>query len=166
MFGSDKKQGFLTGTPGGAVTRTPKKTGPALTSTGSGPVTSLPNPVVGSNPAPKGVAEARGKPVRTPPVAPKGVAAARGVPVRTPQATPAPVAPPAPPAATQVATRNIPTTAGQTQTGQKAKSNYNTVRHGQGVVQNGLNGLRAQSPGRGLWSAITSQMTPGRWFSK
>lgn len=145
MFGSDKKKGFLTGTPGGAVTRTPKKTGPALTSTGHGPVNSMPNPVVsGGTSTP--VATSRPA-VRPTPTTPKPVDA-----IKT--------------AATQVATRNIPTTAGQTQTGQKAKSNYNTVRHGQGVVQNSLNGLRAQSPGRGLWSAITSQMTPGRWFSK
>lgn len=121
MFGSDKRQGFLTGTPGGAVTRTPK---PKAQPTASGPVTSLPNPVVG--------------PVRPAP---------RAAPVEAVKS-----------AATQVPSkpRSIPGAGQASMSG--SKSNYGTVRHGQGV-------MRAQSPGKGLWSAITSQMAPGRWFS-
>lgn len=139
MFGSDKRTGFLTGTPGGAVTRTPKKTGPALTSTGSGPVTSLPNPVVPSNPAPKGVAEARGTPVRTPPVTPTAPA----------------------PAATRVPTRQIPSKSLSNRTGEasfpapKANPGIRVDRFG-----------KVMSPGRGLWSHLTSQMTPGKWFNR
>lgn len=96
MFGSDKRSGFLTGTPGGAVTRTPTKK-PAA-SPPSNPVTVMPNPVVGPTPR----AAPRAKPVDalksavtqvatktfTPAVnkipAPKSILVSHGLPAMTP----------------------------------------------------------------------------------
>jgi len=106
MFGSDKRSGFLTGTPGGAVTRTPTKKPAASPYSSmmprptppSNPVTSMPNPVVGPTPR----AAPRTKPVDalksaatqvatktfTPAVnkipAPKSILVSHGLPAMTP----------------------------------------------------------------------------------
>jgi len=127
MFNSDKRPGFLTGTPGGAVTRTPVVKKPAAPETmmprPTPPVTSLPNPVVG--PVPK----------------------------------------PAP--------RTAPVNTAAVNTGRVIRDRLSDQNRGTGSMPaaktSGINVDRfgkVMSPGRGLWSNLTAQMAPGRWFNR
>ncbi len=145
MFGSDKRTGFLTGTPGGAVTRTPKRTGPLPTPaprTGTAATqVATRTPTVGAGVSPPKT------PVIT--VNRNGVPNSTPVPQRPVTAMPNPVV-----------ARSAPRLSDQNRgTGSipapKATPGINVDRFG-----------KVMTPGRGLWSHLTSQMAPGRWFNR